>query len=296
VLKPRLAELRWLWKGAFLRLAWAEWGEADALRTAVCVHGLTRQGRDFDTLAAALAGRGWRVLCPDLPGRGRSDWLPAGQEADYAVPTYCTALAHLLAGLPAGHRVDWIGTSLGGLIGMALDAAPGNPLRTLVLNDVGPLLPAASLRRIAGYVGEARRFADLAALEAYLREVHAPFGQLSPAQWRHMAEHGARPLAEGGVALHYDPAIAAPYRALAAAAGEGAEKPADVDLWPVWERGRAPVLVLRGEQSDLLEPETVGRMCVRPGVRAAVIGGCGHAPALMDPAQVALVADWLDGH
>ncbi|MCC7429131.1 MAG: alpha/beta hydrolase [Alphaproteobacteria bacterium] len=292
---PEQGFVRWLWKGAFRRLAYAAWGSVDAPRLAVCVHGLTRQGRDFDALAAALAGRGWRVLCPDLPGRGRSDWLAEAEAADYALPTYAVALSHLLASLPEARAVDWIGTSLGGLAGMVIAAAPGNPLRRLVLNDVGPFLPAAALKRIGSYVGETRRFADLPALEAYLRQVHAPFGPLTDAQWRHLAAHGARALPDGGLALHYDPAIAAPFRAMAASGGAEGGASGDVDLWPVWERIAAPTLVLRGEHSDLLAPEIVGRMCVRPGVRAAVIGGCGHAPALMDAAQIALVADWLDG-
>lgn len=280
---PRRGALRWLCAGAFLTLRWWEWGPPDGAPV-LCVHGLTRTGRDFDALAEALAAQGRRVLCPDLPGRGASDWLP---DPDlYVLPTYVAALAHLLARLDG--PVDWVGTSLGGLCGMAVAAAPGQPIRRLVLNDIGPFVPKAALARIRDYVGTEGAFPDLAALEAHLRAVHAPFGPLTDAQWRHLAETSARPAGEGdapgAVRLHYDPAIAAPLRAT---------DPADLDLWPLWERIGLPVLVLRGARSDLLLPETAARMAARPGVRVAEIPDAGHAPALMEPGQIGLVRDFL---
>lgn len=278
---PRARALRWLDQGAFRTLALVEWGPPEG-RPVVCVHGLTRTGRDFDALAAALAARGRRVLCPDLPGRGASDRLD--DPARYAVPTYVAALAHLLAGLDG--PVDWVGTSLGGLCGMAAAAIPGQPIGRLVLNDVGPFVPAAALARIRDYIGTAEQaFPDLGALEVHLRRVHAPFGPLSDAQWRHLAATSARALPDGRVALHYDPAIAVPFHAA---------PPVDLDLWALWEGLALPVLVLRGETSDLLPAGTAARMAARPGARVETIPGCGHAPALMDPAQVALVADFLD--
>ncbi|WP_369413597.1 alpha/beta fold hydrolase [Caldovatus aquaticus] len=247
----------------------------------LCVHGLTRSGRDFDALARALAQAGRRVLCPNLPGRGASDWLP--EPSLYALPTYVGALAHLLARLEG--PVDWVGTSLGGLCGLVVAAMPGHPVRRLVLNDIGPFVPKAALARIRDYVGAEVAFPDLAALEAHLRAVHAPFGPLGDAEWRHLAETSARPAEGGGVRLHYDPAIAAPLRAA---------EPADLDLWALWERIAVPVLVLRGARSDLLLPETAARMAARPGVRLEEIAEAGHAPALMEARQIGLVGEFLE--
>jgi pimeloyl-ACP methyl ester carboxylesterase len=261
----RQGRLRYLLAGAFHGLAWTEWGPEDGAPV-ICVHGLTRNGRDFDVLARALAARGRRVLCPDLPGRGASDWLP--EPMLYSPPAYVVALGHLLARLD--RPVDWVGTSLGGICGMGIAAARGQPIRRLVLNDIGAFVPQAAMQRIRDYIGDAPRFADLAALEAHLRRVHAPFGPLTDSEWRHLAETSARPSDDGGLLLHHDPAIAVPILA-----------------------HEPPVLVLRGAESDLLLAETAAGMARKPGVRVEVIAGCGHAPALMDAAQVALVADFL---
>ncbi len=273
-------------------MAYREWGPRDAARVVVCVHGLTRNSRDFDALAASLAEAGCRVVCPDVVGRGDSGWLadPAG----YGFPQYLADMTVLLARLEV-EAVDWVGTSMGGLIGMMMAAQPGNPqsgvpLRRLVLNDVGPFLPKAALERIAGYVGHDPRFADLAAAEAYVRDVHAGFGALADHEWRHLAETNVVAAEEEGeedgvLRLRYDPGIGAGFRA----------RPAeDVDLWAVWDRVTVPSLVLRGADSGLLLPETAAEMG-RRGPRAEVveIAGCGHAPALMDPGQIALVRDWL---
>jgi pimeloyl-ACP methyl ester carboxylesterase len=283
----------------FVRLAWMEWGAADARRTAVCVHGLTRNARDFDALAQSLASAGWRVAAVDVPGRGRSEWLRRPQ--DYGYPFYAAALAALIGRLGAD-TVDWVGTSMGGLIGMMLAAQPAaagmkGPIRRLVLNDIGPFIPKAALARIAEYVGPkdgegAQCFADLAAVEAYLRRVHAPFGALSDEQWRHLALHSAvaAPSGDGGgegsggYRLHYDPAIA---QAFAAGPIE------DVALWPIWEAVAAPTLVLRGAASDLLAKDTADRMARRGTVRVHEIAGAGHAPALMADDQIALIRGFL---
>lgn len=264
----------------FHRLVYYDWGTIDAPRTAVCVHGLTRNGRDFDGLAAALVEKGYRVACPDVVGRGQSDWLadPAG----YGYPQMLSDAAALLARLGAD-RVDWVGTSMGGLIGMMLAAQPKTPLRRLVINDVGPFIPKAALVRIADYLGQAPRFADFAEAEAYLRRTHAPFGRLSDAQWSHLTEHSICPAEEGGFRLRYDSAIAKAF--------EG--EVADVELWDLWEAIEIPLLVLRGAESDLLLPDTARRMADKAEV--IEVAGCGHAPALMDPDQIAIVADWLQG-
>lgn len=266
----------------FHRLAYTEWGEPGNGRVVVCVHGLTRTGRDFDTVAEAIEDR-FRVACPDLPGRGRSHWLTAA--TDYTPALYLADLTALIARLGTD-EVDFIGTSLGGMLGMMLAAQPNTPIRRLVLNDVGAFVPKSALQRISGYVGTNPTFRSLETLEAYLREVHAPFGPLSDAQWQHLARHSARfDAGEGVWRLHYDPKLAAPLKDADAA---------DVDLWAVWERVTAPVLLLRGEESDILLLETAEEMLTRgPTAELIQFPGVGHAPALMDPIQIAAVRDFL---
>lgn len=257
------------------------WGAAEAPRTVVCVHGLTRNARDFDALARDLAARGARVLAIDVVGRGRSSWL--ADKRAYTVPTYAAQIARLLEllGLEA---VDWVGTSMGGLIGMALAAAPNSRIRRLVLNDVGPFVPRAALETIRGYVGRDPLFASLEEAEAYLRRIHASFGRLSDAQWRHLAEQSVRATADG-LRLRYDPGIRIPYEGQAAA---------DIELWPLWEAIAAPTLVLRGALSTLLLEETARAMLRRgPECEILTFPGCGHAPALVEPTQIEPVAAWL---
>ncbi|MDH3473218.1 MAG: alpha/beta hydrolase [Rhodospirillales bacterium] len=282
---PRQGHYLGLSAGGFHRLAYSEWGAPGAERVAVCAHGLTRNGRDFDVLAAALAEEGLKVACPDVVGRGRSDRLsdPVG----YGYPQYLADATALIARLGV-ERLDWIGTSMGGLMGLMLAAQPETPIRRLVINDVGPFIPKAALRRIGGYVGRDPLFPDLAAAEAYFREVHAPFGRLTDLQWRHLTEHSVVPAAEpdgGGWRLAYDPAIGLPFQD---------PELEDVDLWPLWDAIAIPVLVLRGAASDLLLPETAAEMAGRgPKAEVVEIPGCGHAPALMDAAQMRVVKEWL---
>ncbi len=275
----RRGSCSYLLAGRFHRLAWVEWGPEDGAPV-LCVHGLTRNGRDFDALAMALAAQGRRVLCPDLPGRGASDWLP--DAALYQPPSYVVALAHLLARLEG--PVDWVGTSLGGICGMLVAAGPGNPIRRLVLNDVGARIPAAALQRIGAYLGAAPPlFPDLAAVEAYLARVHAPFGPGT--DFAHLARHSVRDV-PGGLALHYDPAIAAPFTAA---------PPGDADLSAVWALGSAPTLIIRGAESDLLTDADARAMAAKPGARLLEIAGAGHAPSLMSDAQVQAVQGFLAG-
>ncbi|MBK1697898.1 alpha/beta hydrolase [Rhodovibrio salinarum] len=267
----------------FHTIALAEWGTADKHDVAVCVHGLTRNGRDFDVLGEALS-RTHRVLCPDVVGRGGSDWLP--NEDAYGYPQYMSDMAAVIA---RGHAaaVDWIGTSMGGLIGMMLAAQPRSPIRRLVINDVGPFVPKAALKRLADYVGADPHFADFEAGLAYIKRVHAPFGDLSDAQWRHLASHSLRPDdQEGGYRLAYDPKIGAPFRDPA--------QIEDVDLWQLWDTIQCPVLVLRGAESDLLLPKTAQEMTQRgPQAELIEIPNCGHAPALMDDDQIGAITDWF---
>lgn len=278
----RRKHLQGLGPHGFHRVAYAEWGDAGNPRVLVCAHGLSRTGRDFDALAEVLAER-WRVVCPDMPGRGDSDWLPV--KADYALPTYLGDCAALIARLDV-EAVDWLGTSMGGMIGMTLAAQPGSPIRRLIVNDVGPFIPAAGLRRIATFVGGAPRFADLAEAEAFLRRALAPFGIDRDEDWRRVAEISTRPAEGGGLRLHYDPAIgAAAFPA----------KIEDVALWPLWEMIRCPTLVLRGAESDILTRDTAEEM-TRRGPKAELVEfpGCGHAPALVAPDQIGAVRRWLE--
>jgi pimeloyl-ACP methyl ester carboxylesterase len=266
-------------------LSYADWafaGLGAAARPVVCVHGLTRNGRDFDHLARVLAAER-RVICPDIVGRGLSD--PLTNPGDYALPTYIGHMAQLLSRLGLA-EVDWVGTSMGGLIGMGLAAmGDDSPIRRLVLNDIGPFLPKSALMRINTYLGLDLRFASVDALEAHLREIHAGFGPLTDAEWRHLAEHSAARREDGRFGLNYDQRLGAPMKA-------GPIE--DVDLWPVWDQIACKVLVIRGADSDLLLPEIAAEMA-RRGPRAEVIAvdGTGHAPALMAKDQIAIVRDWL---
>ncbi|NUB15642.1 alpha/beta fold hydrolase [Azospirillum brasilense] len=265
----------------FHRVAYTQWGREDAARTVVCVHGLTRNGRDFDALALDLADR-YRVACPDVVGRGKSGRL--ANPTLYGYPQYCADMAALIARLGV-ESVDWVGTSMGGLIGMLLAAQPDSPIRRLVVNDIGPFIPKAGLQRIADYVGKDPVFEDLAAVESYLRFVLMGFGRLSDEAWRHMAEHSARLRPDGCYGLAYDPAIAEAFKA---------QPMEDVDLWAVWDRIRCPVLVLRGATSDILPAETAEEMTRRgPKARLVEFAHTGHAPALMTGDQIAAVRDFL---
>ncbi len=233
----------------------------------VCVHGLTRNARDFDALARRLADRLF-VVAVDLPGRGESEWLP--DPAQYGVETYVAVLAQVFAWL--GRNVAFLGTSLGGICAMSLAAMPGQPITRLVLNDIGPFVPETAMRRIADYVtASPPLFADTASLRLYLRRVHAPFGRLSEAEWQQMAENSARPLPDGSVALHYDPAIAVPF---------ANTPPAALVMWPWWEALDLPVLALRGANSDVLELATAARMAGKATLLS--VPEAGHAPALLD--------------
>lgn len=267
----------------FYRMSYTEWAGPVGAPTVVCVHGLTRNGRDFDMLADALS-REFRVVCPDVLGRGKSDWLDHPE--DYDFPVYIAAMAQLIARLDVP-EVLWVGTSMGGLIGMLTAALPGAPIKRLVINDIGPLLAKEGIARIATYVGKDLSFADLAALEAYQREVAASFGALTDAQWRHLATHAARTKPDGSLGLAYDPRIAEAFKKA---------ELVDVDLWPQWDRIASPTLVLRGANSDLLRHPDALAMTQR-GPRASLVEfpGVGHAPALMAPEQIAAVRGFLLG-
>ena len=264
------------------RMTYTEWGDSANPRVLVCVHGLARVGRDFDDLARALAGD-YRVVCPDLVGRGNSDRL--ADPAHYLPPQYVSDMVTLIARLNVP-SVHWLGTSLGGLVGMGLAAQPKTPISKLVLNDVGPIIKGAALKRIGEYLGNAPHFKSFDEAHAYIRAISASFGLKTEAQWRRLTETSLRPEG-GGFAMHYDPAIAVPYRNANAGA-------ADVDVWPLYDALRCPTLVIRGAESDLLDRDTLAQMAARgPQAKTVEIAGVGHAPMLMDADQIAIVRDFL---
>lgn len=264
------------------RMVYREWGARDNPNVLICVHGLSRNGRDFDELARAMR-RDYRVICPDVVGRGRSDWLsdPAG----YGVTQYMADMMVLIARLGVD-TVHWLGTSMGGLIGMALASLESTPVARLLLNDVGPAISVESIRRIGDYIGRAPKFDTFADAEKYIRLVSAPFGPLTDAQWRHLTESNLRQCADGRLEMCYDPAIAESFRR-ATTAGE-------IDLWPIYERITCPTLIVRGQFSDLLAPETVQRMAARgPRPDVVEVPGVGHAPMFMDEVQIAIARDFF---
>ena len=270
--------------GGLHRMAYVEWGAPDNPHVLVCVHGLTRCARDFDFLARELCGH-CRVVCPDVPGRGDSDWLKNPME--YVVPTYVSDMVTLTARLGV-ECVHWVGTSMGGIVGMALASLPETPITRLVLNDVGPVITALSLERIGTYVGKAPRFPSVDAAEQYVRAVSASFGPHSDDQWRFLTEHVVRREADGGYRMHYDPALAVPFAAQ--------KQDNDIELWSVYDAVRCPTLVVRGEHSDLLTRDTAAQMASRgPRAKLAEIPGIGHAPTLMHADQIAVVREFLLG-
>lgn len=267
------------------RMQYRSWGNPNNPQVLICVHGLARNGRDFDDLAQALSDQ-YRVVCPDVVGRGESEWLPDG--APYEVGQYVQDMMMLIARLNVD-SVSWLGTSMGGIIGLALAALPNSPIKRLILNDVGTLVPKASLKRISLYMGD-RRFNSYADVEQYMRSSYQALRYLHPQQWAHLVQHGVRELPNGQLALHYDPAIAD-------AAKKAAAMDQDIDLSPFWQAINCPRALIWGEQSDVLLPETVQRMRTEtPQLEVLSLPGIGHAPSLMEADQIHWVRDWLSRH
>ena len=287
--EPRLHELQCLSASGLHRMAYWEWGDTQNPRVLVCVHGLTRQGRDFDTLARDLC-RDYRVVCPDVVGRGQS-----GRLADpmaYGIPTYVADMVTLLARLNVA-QVDWLGTSMGGLIGMALASLPGTPIRTLVLNDVGPVVEPAFVQRLGSYLGVPAFWRTEEDAAAAMLAISAGFGPHTPQQWLALTRPQLVADVQDGMAgfkPRYDPAIAVAVRAMTpaiAAAGQAM-------LWQMYDRITAPTLLLRGADSDLLSPATAQAMAARgPRPQVHEFTGVGHAPTLVQPEQRAVVRGFL---
>ena len=278
------------------RMAYWEWGNPQSSHVVLCVHGLTRQGRDFDVLAQALCARSGntlRVVCPDVAGRGQSDWLKDPQ--GYQIPFYATDMLALLTQLKPT-TLDWVGTSMGGLIGIVVCGQPELPLpvpvRRLVINDVGPTIEWQALRRIGDYLGQPVQFASLQQAADVLWTLASSFGPHTPAQWLELSRHMVKPLAgtPGALTLHYDPAIALPFRAVTQESAAQSE----AMLWQLYDQITAKTLLVRGAETDLLSLETAQAMTQRgPKARLVEFAGVGHAPTFVADNQVQTLASFL---
>ena len=264
------------------RVHWTEWGDATNPRVLFCAHGLSRNGRDFDYLASALADR-YRIICPDYPGRGNSDWLV--NKADYHNEQYLLDSIAIIDTLEF-QQLDWVGTSMGGLIGMELAARYPELIGKMVINDVGPFIPAEALAVIGEYLGIHPIFSDREEALDYYRTVYAGFGKLDSEHYEHFVNHGVTPARDGaGFVLNYDPAIIDCFVAV---------KPVDIDLWETWDSIRIPRLVLRGKKSGLLLAQTVEQMKHRADNTESVeFDDCAHAPSLMVSEQIEVISNWL---
>jgi pimeloyl-ACP methyl ester carboxylesterase len=283
--EPRLDHVQCLGTRGLHRMAYWEWGDPANPHVVLCVHGLSRQGRDFDTLARALSDR-CRVVCPDVAGRGQSQWLddPMG----YAVPNYVADMVTLAARVNAG-TLDWVGTSMGGLIGLAFASLKGAPIRRLVLNDVGPTVEAESIERIREYLGVPIRWASVEEAADYLWSISASFGPHTREQWMALTLPQLKPDGDGFVP-HYDPKIAVPIAAMTPQIAAAAQ----AMLWQAYDQMTLPTLLLRGAESDLLSPETAHAMTQRgPKARLVEFEGIGHAPMLQQPDQVQAIREFL---
>jgi pimeloyl-ACP methyl ester carboxylesterase len=286
--QPRLKSVQCSSPAGLHRMAYKEWGDPANDRVLVCVHGVTRVADDFDALAQALSDR-YRVVCPDVVGRGRSDRLR--DPAYYVVPQYVNDMVTLVARVTAGDEgVHWFGTSMGGLIGMILAALPGSPVRRLVLNDIGPTLDPVALARIGDYIGQDICFPSFDAGAAFVRDVSDAFGPHSDDQWHKLARDVLVQAPDGQWVRHYDLALAAPFAALTAeraAADEAA-------LWAAYDAISCPTLLVRGERSDLLSRATAAAMTARgPHPQLVEIAGVGHAPTFLQPEQIAIARAFL---
>lgn len=280
--EPRRRSVQCASAAGLHRVAYREWGDPRNREVLVCVHGLTRSSRDFDEVARALCAQ-FRVVCPDIAGRGDSDRL--ADPKLYTWAQYVGDMVTLIARLDV-ETVNWLGTSMGGFVGMALAAQHGSPVRKLILNDAAPVIAKSALERIGSYLGAAPAFASIEEAEKYVRTIAAPYGEHSDAQWRTLAETWVRRNEDGTWRPHYDLRIAEAYRATL--------PQKDLELWHLYDAVRCPTLLLRGERSDVVARETAEAMARRgPKAKVVEFRGVGHAPTLLHPDQIAVVRDFL---
>ena len=294
--EPRLSSVQCSSPAGLHRMAYKEWGDPANPNVLVCVHGVTRVADDFDALARALCDR-YRVVCPDVVGRGRSGRLR--DPAHYTVPQYVADMVTLIARVTAGNagngadgHVHWFGTSMGGLIGMILASFEDSPITKLVLNDIGPVLDPVAMARIGDYIGQDLRFPDFDAGAAFVREVSSAFGPHSDEQWHKLASDVLVQAPDGEWTRHYDPSLAKPF---AAVTPERARQD-EAQLWAAYDAIRCPTLLVRGELSDLLSRATAEEMTRRgPKPELVELAGVGHAPTFVQPDQIALARRFLTG-
>ena len=269
-------------------IAYTEWGDPHNPHVVICVHGLTRNCRDFDFLARALETR-CRVFCVDVAGRGQSGWLDNAQDYDHYqlyIADAISLLTHIRDQYNDNITVDWVGISMGGLIGMMAAIQSTVPIHRLVMSDIGPLIPVAALKRMSAYVGKDIHFGSYEELEAYVKQISAPFGPLTDDQWRHLAIHSMRKFNDGTYGFRYDPKISVSFKQHALQN--------DVDLWEYWDKLQVPTLVMRGTESDVLLAETAIEMQQRgPKAKIIELTGIGHAPIFLDNKQIAIAKDFL---
>jgi pimeloyl-ACP methyl ester carboxylesterase len=280
--QPRLQVFRGLGATGLRDLHYTEWGRRDAKRVIVCVHGYSGNGRDFDFLARALAADA-RVICLDVAGRGRSDWLASPLQ--YHFGQFLADIDSLISHLGV-KEIEWVGTSMGGILGMLLASRPTNPIRRLVVNDIGAFVPMDALQQIGRGLHAPARFDSLDQVEAHLRRTHRDWGEITDEQYRHLATHQSRKLEGGGFAMHFDPKITRVVQPFPLAPG--------IFLWDAWYRIRCPVLLIRGESSEIFPRDVADTMLeIKPETRFLEVEGAGHAPSLMAPEQIEIVRDFL---
>ncbi|MFN7836189.1 MAG: alpha/beta fold hydrolase [Burkholderiaceae bacterium] len=287
MLTPAQRTVQWLSPVGLQTLAYQEWGDPENPHVLLCVHGLTRAGNDFATLAATLSDR-VRIIAPDMPGRGRSDWLPNG--ALYTIPNYVAACVALAARADAV-TLDWLGTSMGGLIGMGFASLPHNTIRKLILNDIGPVLDLDALQRIGNYLAQAPHFPTRAHAVNFVRTNSAPFGAHTDAQWQMLTDNVLKPDGDG-FKLHYDPAIGEVFQAVTPELTAQNQ----MALWQAYDAISAETLLIRGRESDLLSLDTAHAMQARgPRARLVEIEDVGHAPTFMNESQIRVIEEFLFG-
>jgi len=286
MIAPRLKTVQCLSPAGLHEMAYKEWGDPANPKVLVCVHGVTRVADDFDNMARELC-RDYRVVCPDVVGRGRSSWLRDPQY--YQVPQYVSDMVTLLARLEAD-TVHWFGTSMGGLIGIGLASLKDSPVRKLVLNDIGPALNPAALARIGDYIGQPVHFSTFEEAAQYIREISLTFGPHSDEEWRKLAADVLRQDEHGQWIRHYDLGLAVPFKSVT----PESTRQAEAMLWMAYDAITCPTLLVRGEQSDLLTRETAQAMGARgPKATLVELPGVGHAPTFMHADQIAVVKKFL---
>jgi pimeloyl-ACP methyl ester carboxylesterase len=264
----------------FHKIHYLEWGNSRNPKVIICVHGLSRNARDFDFLAQELA-KDYRVISVDMPGRGLSDHFASSEFYNFS--QYVTDLVTLIARMDVS-SLDWIGTSMGGLLGMIIASKPNNPIKRLVLNDIGPFVSSESMIKIRNYIGITPNLQNFEKATKYISQILRPFGDLSSEQWQHLALHSTKQLEDGSYILSYDPKIATAF----------SENPQDIDLWNFWNEVSCPTLLLRGEKSEILTQEIAKKMQDEKGqITFAEFKNIGHAPSLMEEEQIEVIRNWL---